>query len=541
MRHDIVLNKLQSDIRKKLIKRASEGGFYTYTELDEDLGRPYGGLKNLSLISRIGADLGVISKFEMKNKRPLLSAIVVCKGKKEPGSGFYKMAYEIGKLKIVANKVKFAIREQIKVHEYWKKHIDENHDDIILDDEKKEVVIDNPFPIKAENRVDEVVENEPNNNQGNFYEDILNDPNSYEHGMPFLKYDKDGGTIISHTAKDINEGNINPFKTNWMSVTLYMTSFIRELLELIDSALIDEVSQAIEDEMNRHHSEDGRYTQVTSYNYGTGKIDSWKFTYLSDWLGCEISMVKTISEEIIDNRKKADEYQKKLERLKESKDSQNEIRSQETRPNSHSAPEPLLQEIEDLKAQVEQLTNENAALEKRNKVLEEKSQENEKTLQDLIVKTEGDESEWIGCFDGFLHPSLNPKAIALALNKVTHSYFTKKERGYWWVFVTVLHEIHWIPKKNYKMALQWANLHFKCGWDWRKDNQFKFSDITNSIRSVQPSSKWNKTVTGSVIGEYYGELAKTMKNAFVEIVDDNRLLDKNEFIIPGRVYINKGR
>ena len=540
MKHDIILNKLQSDIRKKLIKRASEGGFYTYSELDEDLGFPYSGLKNSSFIRRIGADLGVISKYELGNRRPLLSAIVVNKGKKEPGSGFYKMAYEVGKLKSVANRVNFAIKEQFKVHEYWKKHIDEDHDDMTIDDESKEVVIDYPFPIKTENRADEVVNNEPNNNQGNFYEDILNDPISHEHNTPFLRYDKDGGTIISRTAKDINEGNINPFKTNWMSVTLYIISFIRELLELIDSALIDEVSQAIEDELNRHKNEDGRYTQVTSYDYGTGKIDGWKFTYLSDWFDYDISIVKAISKEILDNRKKADEYQKKLERLKESKDSQNVNGSQGTSSNLCLDPS-LLQEIEDLKAKVEKLTSENAELEKRNNKLEDKSQEIEKTLQDFTEKAEGEESEWIGCFDGFLHPSLNPRAIALALNKVTHSHFTKKERGYWWVFVIVLHEIHWIPKKNYKMALQWANLHFKCGWDWRKDNQFKFSDINKKIKSVQPSSKWNNAVTGNVIGDYYGELAKTMKNSFVEILNDGKLLDRKEFILPGCVYINKGR
>ena len=154
---------------------------------------------------------------------------------------------------------------------------------------------------------------------------------------------------------------------------------------------------------------------------------------------------------------------------------------------------------------------------------------------------DGGESEWISCFDGFLHSSLNPRAIAKALNGISHSHFPKRERGFWWVFVTVLTEIKWIPTKNYKMALQWANLHFNCGWDWNKDNQFKFSDINEKIRSVQPSSKWNKNVTGNVIGDYYGELAKTMKETFVVIVEGNKLLDKNEFILPGRPLINNGR
>jgi hypothetical protein len=156
-------------------------------------------------------------------------------------------------------------------------------------------------------------------------------------------------------------------------------------------------------------------------------------------------------------------------------------------------------------------------------------------------QSEGGEEEWIECFDGFLHSSLNPQAIAKALEGITHSYFPKHQRGYWWVFVTVLTEIGWIPQTNYKLVLQWANLHFKCGWDWKKDNQFKFSDINDKIRSVQPSSKWNKSVTGSVIGDYYGELAKTMKETFVVVVDGNKLLDKKEFILPGCLFINNGR
>lgn len=153
---------------------------------------------------------------------------------------------------------------------------------------------------------------------------------------------------------------------------------------------------------------------------------------------------------------------------------------------------------------------------------------------------EEDDTKWISCFDGFLHSHLNPMSIAKALDGITHSNFSKKERGFWWVFVTVLTEINWIPERNYKLALQWANLHFDCGWDWKKDNLFKFSDINKKIKSVQPSSKWNKKVTGNVIGDYYGELAKTMKETFVDVVEGNKLLDKKEFIRPGCPLINNG-
>lgn len=188
-----------------------------------------------------------------------------------------------------------------------------------------------------------------------------------------------------------------------------------------------------------------------------------------------------------------------------------------------------LELFDSLKVRVEELEREKKLWEAEKKNLNAKITELEKS------------SEWIGCFDGFLHPSLNPQAIADALNKISSPHLPKSERSYWWVFITVLTEINWISQTNYKLTLQWANFHFNCGWDWKKNNQFKFSDINEKIKSVQPSSKWNKSVTGSVIGDYYGELAKTMKETFVVVVNGNKLLDKAEFILPGCPFINNGR
>lgn len=212
-------------------------------------------------------------------------------------------------------------------------------------------------------------------------------------------------------------------------------------------------------------------------------------------------------------------------------------------------------EAESLKTKIENLEKDQKTIDKQGQRIKEQQeelerlteetnrlkQENNELSQRGSDENEGGETIWIECFDGFLHDSLNPQAIAQALSNITHPYFQKNERGFWWVFVTVLTEIHWITKSNYKMALQWANLHFNCGWEWQKDNQFKFSDINKKIRAVQPSSKWNKNATGNVIGDYYGELAKTMKDTFVIVVDGDKLLDKKEFIKPGFPYINNGR
>ena len=173
-------------------------------------------------------------------------------------------------------------------------------------------------------------------------------------------------------------------------------------------------------------------------------------------------------------------------------------------------------QIDDLKSEVESLRAENGRL-----------------------KNSNPELKWIGCFDGFLHPNLNAEAIAEKLKGMSSPHLPKNERGYWWVFYTVLTEINWIPKTNHKLLLQWANLHFDCGWDWSKDNQFKFSDINSKIKTA-PSPKWNKDTTGNVIGDYYGELAKSMRDAFVESIE-GKLLDRGEFIKPGCKRINNGR
>ena len=132
------------------------------------------------------------------------------------------------------------------------------------------------------------------------------------------------------------------------------------------------------------------------------------------------------------------------------------------------------------------------------KELKQQKEEAQKRIKELETHVEGlqqelkgknREHQWIACFDGFLHPNLNAQAIAHALEGISSPQLPKNERGYWWTFYTVLTEINWIPSKNHKMALQWANLHFNCGWDWSKDNQFKFSDINNTIKTKGSSGK----------------------------------------------------
>ncbi len=215
--------------------------------------------------------------------------------------------------------------------------------------------------------------------------------------------------------------------------------------------------------------------------------------------------------------------QEELDRVRNEKESiENELK--ESR-------EQLQTIIDEQKKKIEQLKADNQHQK------EEFEADRKNNLQPI---SENSEAEWISCFDGFLHKNLNPQAIAEALKEINHSNFPKNQRGYWWVFTTVLSEINWIPTKNYKQTLQWANLHFHCGWDWNKDSQFKFSEINENIKSIQPSSKWSSVVTGNVIGDYYGALAKTMKNTFVEFVNGGKLIDRIKFIKPECQRINNG-
>lgn len=146
----------------------------------------------------------------------------------------------------------------------------------------------------------------------------LNDPSIYGPQVPFLIYDENKETIISRTAKGINEGKLNPYEINWMEVTLYETNFVRDLLEVIDSVFIKDVAQAIDDEDKRHAREDGQFTDITSDFYGTGQGSAVFYSYMRDnWQNdSEYVSAVTIAEGILDKRNKAEEYRKKINEKK---------------------------------------------------------------------------------------------------------------------------------------------------------------------------------------------------------------------------------
>ena len=148
--------------------------------------------------------------------------------------------------------------------------------------------------------------------------DRLNDPSIYSPQVPFLRYDENKETIISRTAKGINERKLNPFEVDWAEVTLYETNFVRDLLEAIDSIFIMDVAQAIDDEDKRHAREDGQYTNIASDYYGTGQGIAFFYSYMRDnWQNdSEYVSAVTIAEGILDKRNKAEEYRKKINEKK---------------------------------------------------------------------------------------------------------------------------------------------------------------------------------------------------------------------------------
>lgn len=151
----------------------------------------------------------------------------------------------------------------------------------------------------------------------------LNDPQIHPYQIPFLRYDENNETIISRTAKGINEGKLNPYKVNWMEVTLYFLNFVTDLLEKINPEFLMDVAQAIDDEEARHVREDGQYTCIHSDYYGTGKGSDCYYSYTRDNLNDEDKdiLATYIAEGMLKSRNNADKFQKKMETRQERKKS----------------------------------------------------------------------------------------------------------------------------------------------------------------------------------------------------------------------------
>lgn len=184
------------------------------------------------------------------------------------------------------------------------------------------------------------------------YTNPLNDPSLYGAQTPFEIVDDNEETIIHRTSDGINERKLNPYEVNWMEVTLYETIYVRYLLELIDSELIMDVAQAIDDEESRHIREDGQYTTISSNNYGTGQGNAHFFSYIRDnWSDDESITAVSLAENILDLRKKAEAYQKKIDFYM----GESNGKAEEAYPKFTPDVEQLLKEIADLKTEIDMM------------------------------------------------------------------------------------------------------------------------------------------------------------------------------------------
>ena len=67
---------------------------------------------------RIGDVVGKLSEREHEHGRPMISAVVVRAEDSKPGSGFFKLARQLG-LWTVGDEDTFYVQELKRVHDYW--------------------------------------------------------------------------------------------------------------------------------------------------------------------------------------------------------------------------------------------------------------------------------------------------------------------------------------------------------------------------------------------------------------------------------------
>lgn len=100
----------------ELITAAKYRGTFTYKEIAKILGITQPGSH---MANQVGQILGEISEDELVQGRPMLSAIAVgVEGK--PGSGFFGLAKDLGRLKDGDDEQAFWEKQRQAVYDYWK-------------------------------------------------------------------------------------------------------------------------------------------------------------------------------------------------------------------------------------------------------------------------------------------------------------------------------------------------------------------------------------------------------------------------------------
>lgn len=109
-------------VRSHLIEIARKGTAITYQVLSDQC--KLGLVMQFSQYDRtqIGQILGEISAFEHRQGRPLISALVISKGDKYQGDGFFKLCEELGfgSWKKLKADIAFEIEHMNACYDFWK-------------------------------------------------------------------------------------------------------------------------------------------------------------------------------------------------------------------------------------------------------------------------------------------------------------------------------------------------------------------------------------------------------------------------------------
>jgi hypothetical protein len=108
--------KTKERVLKCLVKLAKDRQTTVYSKLAEEVGLK---INKPAHRNRLTDILGAISEEEFSKKRPLLSAVVISKGRTMPGGGFFKLAEKLGLYKKEDDKKLFFDEQLKKVYEYW--------------------------------------------------------------------------------------------------------------------------------------------------------------------------------------------------------------------------------------------------------------------------------------------------------------------------------------------------------------------------------------------------------------------------------------
>ncbi len=111
---------MKTKIRNILIQLAKEKRLITYTQLASDVQIPYSGIAERDKLHEL---LGEISTEEVNAGRPMLSVLVHRKNDvlRKPGTGFFKLADELGQKLPKEKDLDFQFRMINKCFKYWEK------------------------------------------------------------------------------------------------------------------------------------------------------------------------------------------------------------------------------------------------------------------------------------------------------------------------------------------------------------------------------------------------------------------------------------